>query len=189
MVKKTSLTSGLSFFSRSSASMPLRWGMVISATMTSGLSFFAAAGNARPSSTAPTSSNSSASKLLSPSTTMRWSSASSTRGRVMAFLLEWNPGEDDRSLAGRALDIQFAVQQIDALLHACQAKTWTHALSRRIKANAIVAYAQFITVLQSPQRDFRGFGLGMASYISECLLHDSKQAKRNVSRWRFRAVL
>ena len=66
----------------SNASNPLRFGMATSATITSGRSLSAASIMARPSSTIPTSSNSSGRSALRPSAIMRWSSASNTRGRT-----------------------------------------------------------------------------------------------------------
>ena len=56
--------------------------MATSATITSGRSLSAASIIARPSSTIPTSSNSSERSALTPSAIMRWSSASNTRGRI-----------------------------------------------------------------------------------------------------------
>lgn len=58
--------------------------MLMSATMTSGFNRLAASTSSRPSSTIPTKTNSGDRIPRSPSTTMRWSSANSRRGRFIS---------------------------------------------------------------------------------------------------------
>src|SRR5262245_26293065 len=163
--------------------MPLRWGIVMSATMTSGCSFLAAATNARPSSTRPTSSKSSARRRFNPSPTTRWSSASSTRGRLTAILsLQRHPGCDRRTMARAALDVDPAAEQEDSLSHAGMTQAGPGATQRRIESGAVVPDAKLEPAVQALERDLGPARSGVAHDIAQALLRDAKQAERDIAR-------
>src|SRR5262249_5396602 len=189
MVKNTTFASGLLFFSRARASIPLSRGIVMSATITSGRSFFAAASKASPSSTIPTSSNSSASRPFRPSATSRWSSASSTRARFTALLLYRYPSQHHCPVSGRAINVQLTADQVDALSHARQTEARPVTVVRVIKADTIIAYAKLNSVIEGAERNLRGLGFGMAADITERLLCYPKETKRNLAGRGAEAVL
>src|SRR5215510_4227161 len=185
----TTLTSGLSFLSCASASIPLRCGMDMSATMTSGCSFLAAATRARPSSTTSTSSKSSARRRFNPSPRTRWSSASRIRGRLTACLLQWNPGPDQRATAGTALDLDLAAEQENPLAHADMAEAHPVAMAGRIEPNSIVAHSELQPPVQALQADLGPAGPGMTGDVAQAFLRDAKQAERHIRRQRLGNVV
>src|SRR5215471_13955543 len=123
--------------------------MAISATITSGRSFLAAVTRAGPSSTVATSSNSSASRFFNPSVTMRWSSASTTRGRFMIGLLYRYPGRHRRAIAGNAINVQFAVQQVNPLSHAGLPETGPAARLFTVETRPVVFDDELYSAIQA----------------------------------------
>src|SRR5262245_630616 len=178
----TTLTSGLSFLSCASASIPLRCGMDMSATMTSGCSFLAAATSARPSSTTSTSSKSSARRRFNPSPRTRWSSASRMRGRLTACLLQWNPGPDHRATAGTALDLDLAAEQHNPLAHADMAEARPVAIAGGVEANPIIAHGELQPAVHALKPDLGLAGPGVAGDVAQAFLCDAKQAERHIRR-------
>src|SRR5262245_43769267 len=178
----TTLTSGLSFLSCASASIPLRCGMDMSATMTSGCSFLAAATSARPSSTTSTSSKSSARRRFNPSPRTRWSSASRMRGRLTTCLLQWNPGLNQRATAGTALDLDLAAEQENPLAHADMAEARPVAMAGRVEANSIVADGELQAHVPALQADPGPAGPGVTGNVAQAFLRNAKQAERHI-RW------
>src|SRR5262245_37209182 len=182
MVRNTTLTPALSFLSWAIASMPLRCGMVMSATMTSGCSVLAAATNARPSSTTPTSSKSSSSRRLRPSLTTRWSSASSTRGRFTLFSLQGHPGGDHGTVSGAAVDRDLAAEQERSLSHAGKSETDPGAVVRQVETDAIISDRKLQAIADVLQVNFGLGGFGVACDVAQRLLGDAKQTKRGLVR-------
>src|SRR5215813_9743695 len=178
----TTLTSGLSFLSCASASMPLRCGMDMSATMASGCSFLAAVTSARPSSTTSTSSKSSARRRFNPSPRTRWSSASRTRGRLTTLLLQWDPGANQRAAAGTALDVDLAAEEENPLPHADMAEARSVAMAGRVEPNSIIAHGQLQPAIDALQADLGLAGAGVARDIAQAFLRDTKQAERHILR-------
>src|SRR5262245_60014456 len=178
----TTFTSGLSFLSCASASMPLRCGMDMSATMTSGCSFLAAVTSARPSSTTSTSSKSSARRRFNPSPRTRWSSASRTRGRLTTLLLQRDPGANQRAAAGTALDLDLAAEDENPLTHADMAEALSVAMAGRVEPNSIIAHGQLQPAIDALQADLGLAGAGVARDVTQAFLRDAKQAERHILR-------
>src|SRR5215470_5580700 len=123
-VKKITLTAGIRRLSCRAASRPFSRGMAMSSTTTSGRSFGAASSSARPSATAPTTSQSGSSSLTNASRSNRWSSASKTRGRFTSVScrrgpsVQGNADGDPRAARRLRVDGELASEGEDALAHA-----------------------------------------------------------------------
>src|SRR5688572_3522129 len=182
MVRNTTRTSGLSRLSSVRASMPFSCGMEMSVTITSGFSSRAAVTMARPSSTMPTSSNSSASRPFKPSATMRWSSASRTRGLVIGLPQLRDPRHHRGAAAGFALDLKFAIQQAHAFAHARKAETGMIARKLGVESAAVVAHRNLKSLAARRQENVYRTCVAVASGIAQCFLRDAEQAERRLLR-------
>src|SRR5262245_40637998 len=116
--------------------------MATSSTTTSGRSFGAASRTARPSATAPTTSQSGSRSLTKASRSNRWSSASKTRGRFTSVSCrrrrsaERDTDVDPRAVGRLRIDGEPASQGEHALAHADEPEP---ALDRaRVETAAVV---------------------------------------------------
>src|SRR5262249_50309436 len=134
----------------------------------------------RPSPTVPASSNSSLSRLTSPSATMAWSSASNTRARRMFVPSQRDPDAQLGPPRRPAVDPHAPLDQTYALVQANQPQAAGAAGLRRVEALAVVADGQLHAVRRARQGDPGAAGTGVPDDVLEGLLRDAVQAQRHL---------
>src|SRR5436190_22919841 len=158
--------------------------MATSNTTTSGRSFGAASSSARPSVTAPTTSQSGSSSLTNASRSSRWSSASRTRGRFTRVSSRWclrgfSQRDTDVELgAARRLrvDRDLASERTHPLTHADEPEP-TFALGPPgVEAPPVIDDPQGDRVRSPTQYDLGLLGAAVLDGISQTLLRDAIQA-------------
>src|SRR5215471_15847883 len=84
-----------------------------------------------------------------PRATMRWSSASSTRGRFMIDLLKRYPSRHRRAMTGNAINVQFAVQQVNPLSHASVPETGPAVCLFSVETRSVVFDNKLYSAIQA----------------------------------------
>src|SRR5262249_8189765 len=178
-VRKITFTLGIERLSCRAASRPLSCGMAMSRTTTSGRSFGAASRRARPSATAPTTSQSGSSSFTNASRSSRWSSASRTRGRFTSGSLpwapsiQWNTDADSRTRQRLRVDRDLAAEREYALAHADESETTLAGGQLGIEPGAIVDDPQRDHIVAPAQLDTGVLCAAMLDGIGQRLLRDA----------------
>ena len=103
-------------------------------------------------------------------------SASSTRGRLTAFLLPRDPCPDCRTARGATVDVDFSAEQRHSLPHAGMTETRPGAMLLGIKAGAVVGHSELQSAVQAPYVNLNLACFGMACDIAQPFLRDAKEA-------------
>src|SRR5437867_30543 len=171
--------------------------MAMSNTTTSGRSFGAASSSARPSVTAPTTSQSGSSSLTNASRSSRWSSASRTRGRFTRGSYRWclrsfSQRDTDVELgAARRLrvDRDLASERTHPLTHADEPEPTLALDLPGFEPTPMIDDPQVDRVRSAAQRDLGLLGAAVLDGISQSLLGDAIEAHGRIRRDRWRDLI
>src|SRR5881628_2974687 len=171
--------------------------MAMSNTTTSGRSFGAASSSARPSVTAPTTSQSGSSSLTNASRSSRWSSASRTRGRFTcgsySRRLHGFPQRDTGAEPGTArrlrVDRDLASEMTHPLAHADEPEPTLALDLPGVEPAPVIDDPQGDRVRSPTQRDLDVLGATVLDGISQPLLRDAIEAQGRIRRDRCRHLI
>src|SRR5215470_6702874 len=187
-VKKITLTAGIRRLSWRAASRPLSDGMETSSTTMSGRSPGAASSRARPSPTAPTTSQVGSSSLMKASRSSRWSSARRTRGRLMtpSYALglvrgaQREPDVDPGAARRPRVDGDRAAQMKYPLTHADQPEPFLALDQRGVESGAVIDDSQGHRIGASPEVHRGVVGAAVLDDIAQPFLHEALEAHGRV---------